>query len=167
MAGAPPVSSLHSARVLALGAPLVLIAGAYVSEYGFGLYPCEMCWWQRYAHFAALPFAAAAYALPRQHWPIALAALAILVSGLIGGFHAGVEYQWWEGLTACTANPLATGGNPLDAIMAAPVIRCDVAPWTLLGISLAGLNFLFSVAAALAVFYLLLKRPREMSHAAF
>src|SRR3546814_2394794 len=30
-----------------------------------------------------------------------LAALAILVSGLIGGFHAGVEYGWWEGITRC------------------------------------------------------------------
>ena len=27
----------------------------------------------------------------------ALAALAILVSGAIGGFHAGVEYGWWTG----------------------------------------------------------------------
>ena len=47
-------SSLGIAQRLALGIPAALLAGAYVSEYGFGLYPCEMCWWQRYAHFAAL-----------------------------------------------------------------------------------------------------------------
>jgi hypothetical protein len=29
-----------------------LLAGAFGSEYWGGLYPCEMCWWQRYAHFA-------------------------------------------------------------------------------------------------------------------
>ena len=77
-------------------------------------------------------------ALPAHYnwlW-IALAALAILASGLIGAFHAGVEYGWWEGLTACTSN-IAGGGDPLEAIMNAPLIRCDVAPWTLAGISLA------------------------------
>ena len=49
--------SLKLAQRLALGIPAVLLAGAYVSEYGFGLYPCDMCWWQRYAHFAAVALA--------------------------------------------------------------------------------------------------------------
>jgi disulfide bond formation protein DsbB len=150
-------ASLAKPRWLALLAPALLLGGAYVSQYGFGLFPCEMCWWQRYAHFAALPFALLAFLLPQQKWPIALAALAVLASGLIGGYHAGVEYHWWQGLTACTALPGtgATGGDPLEAIMNAPIISCDVPQWTLLGVSLAGFNFLFSVGAALAVFFLL------------
>jgi disulfide bond formation protein DsbB len=150
---------LRSARLLALAVPLVLLGGAYVSQYGFGLFPCEMCWWQRYAHFAALPLAALAFALPRARWPIALAALAILVSGLIGGFHAGVEYKWWEGFTTCTAASLG-GGNPLDAIMNAPIIRCDEVQWSLLGVSLAGFNFLISTIAALVIFAKLRRRAR-------
>jgi disulfide bond formation protein DsbB len=48
MNGVPPS---HAQR-LALALPALLLAGAYVSEYGFGLYPCEMCWWQRWPHFA-------------------------------------------------------------------------------------------------------------------
>lgn len=151
----PRAVSLRPARLLALAAPVLLLGGAYVSQYGFGLYPCEMCWWQRYAHFAALPFALLAFALPHQKWPIGIAGLAILASGLIGGFHAGVEYHWWEGFTACTANALKAGGNPLDAILAGPMIRCDTAQWTLFGVSLAGFNFLFSTVAALGIFALL------------
>ena len=81
--------------------------------------------------------------------------LLALVTGLIGAFHAGVEYGWWQGLTACSSNDL--GSNPLDAIMNTPVVRCDVAPWTLLGISLAGWNFIFSTASAIAIFALLRK----------
>jgi disulfide bond formation protein DsbB len=152
--------SLKLAQRLALGVPALLLAGAYVSEYGFGLFPCEMCWWQRYPHFAAVGLAlVSTVAQPKQLW-IALAALAILVSGLIGAFHAGVEYGWWEGLTACTSN-VADGGDPLEAIMNAPLIRCDVAPWTLAGISLAGFNALISVTSAVAIFWLLAKdRPR-------
>lgn len=149
---AVPVSPpIRTARWIALAVPALLLGGAYLSQYGFGLYPCEMCWWQRYPHMFALVFALLALFWRPVRPLVAVAALGILVSGLIGGFHAGVEYGWWQGMTACTASPLAAGGDPLDAIMNAPVIRCDVAPWSLFGISLAGWNFLFSTAGALAV----------------
>ncbi|SFG23790.1 Disulfide bond formation protein DsbB [Novosphingobium sp. CF614] len=151
----PVATPLRVARWLALAVPTALLGGAYVSQYGFGLHPCEMCWWQRYPHMFAIAFAALAFFWRPVRPLVAMAALGILVSGLIGGFHAGVEYGWWKGLTACTASPFAAGGDPLEAIMSAPVIRCDVAPWALFGISLAGWNFLISTAGALAVFVLL------------
>jgi disulfide bond formation protein DsbB len=151
--------SLKLAQRLALGVPALLLAGAYVSEYGFGLFPCEMCWWQRWPHFAAVALAlVSTLAEPKRLW-IALAGLAVLVSGLIGAFHAGVEYGWWEGITAC-ASHVAAGQDPLDAIMNAPLVRCDVAPWTLAGISLAGFNALISVTSAVAIFVLLAKDRR-------
>lgn len=147
--------ALKLAQSLALGVPAVLLAGAYLSEYGFGLYPCEMCWWQRYAHFAAVALALVSLvAKPKWAW-IALAALAILASGVIGMFHAGVEYGWWQGFTACTSTLGDAGGDALEAIMNAPLVRCDVAPWTLAGISLAGFNAIVSVASAGAIFVLL------------
>jgi disulfide bond formation protein DsbB len=119
-----------------------------------------MCWWQRYAHFAALPFAVLAFLAPRFTKPATvLAALAIAVSAAIGAFHAGVEYHWWQGFTECTSYA-AKGGDPLDAIMNAPLIRCDAAQWTVLGISLAGFNFLFSGACAAAIFVLLARKAR-------
>ncbi|MEE4454272.1 disulfide bond formation protein B [Novosphingobium resinovorum] len=146
---------VRAARWLALGVPVIALGGALVSQYVFGLHPCEMCWWQRYPHAAAIVLAALAFFWRPVRPLVAVAALAILVSGLIGGFHAGVEYGWWEGMTACTASPVAAGGDPLDAIMNAPIIRCDVAPWSLFGISLAGWNFLLSTLGALATFALI------------
>ena len=78
-----------------------------------------------------------------------------MISGAIGAFHAGVEYGWWQGITSC-ASPLgAAGGDPLAAIMDAPLVRCDTAPWSLFGISLAGWNALISTLAGLAIFRLL------------
>jgi disulfide bond formation protein DsbB len=146
------------ARIVALAIPLALLAGAYVAQYGFGLPPCEMCWWQRYPLFAAVVLAALAFLRPPGRPFIALAALAIAISGAIGGFHAGVEYGWWEGLTACTVSPAAAGGDPLEAILNAPLVRCDVAPWSLFGNSLAGWNFLISIATAAAIAVLLARR---------
>lgn len=148
---------IRLARLLALLVPAGLLAGAYISELGFGLYPCEMCWWQRWPHFVALGLAALAFLLPRPRWWIVLAALAIMVSGAIGGFHAGVEYGWWDGVTACTQTAGTGGGRAIDAIVNAPMIRCDRAPWSLLGVSLAGWNFLISLAAGVLILWLLLK----------
>ena len=148
-------SPLAQAHALVLGVPAALLAGAYISEYGFGLVPCEMCWWQRYAHFAALALALIAFFTPPLRLWVALAAIALLASGLIGAFHAGVEYHWWEGFTTCSSNSVADAADPLEAIMSAPLIRCDVAQWTLWGISLAGFNFLISTAAALLAFVVL------------
>lgn len=147
--------SLPLAQVLAFGIPALSLAGAYIAQYGFGLYPCEMCWWQRYPHFAAILFAVLALVVPGKGFWLALAAAAITLSGMIGGFHAGVEYGWWPGMTTCTTSISASAGNALDAIMNAPLVRCDVAPWTLLGVSLAGWNALFSTLGGLAIFRLL------------
>ncbi|MFM7350254.1 MAG: disulfide bond formation protein B [Erythrobacter sp.] len=134
------------ARALAVLIPAALLGGAYLSQYGFGLYPCEMCWWQRYPHFAALALGLVSFvAKPARVW-VALAGLAILTSGLIGGFHAGVEYHWWEGITACSK---IEGGSFTD--FGAPMVRCDAAQWTLFGISLAGFNFLISTIGGAAV----------------
>ena len=146
------------AQGLALAIPALLLGGAYISQYGFDLYPCEMCWWQRWPHFAALGLALLSTVIaPKKLW-VALAAAAIIASGAIGGFHAGVEYGWWEGITGCATTAVADGADALDAILNAPMIRCDTAPWDLFGISLAGWNFLISVGAGLTILALLIKR---------
>lgn len=151
----------YAAPLVALLAPLLLYGGALVSQYGFGLSPCEMCYWQRWPHQAAMVLAALALLMRRSDAAMRmmtlLAAIAIAISGLIGIFHAGVEYGWWEGLTTCSTS--ASGPISLDDIMATPLIRCDVPQWTLLGVSLAGFNAIFSLGAAALVLTLLRRRP--------
>ena len=154
-------AAARSARALALAVPAALLGGAYVGQYVFHLFPCEMCWWQRYAHFAALALAVLALLRPSAKALTWLAALAILVGGLLGLYHAGVEYGWWQGFTACTSE-VELGDDPLSAILNAPMIRCDQVQWSLAGISLAGFNFLISVPAALLIFALL-RRGQEPS----
>jgi disulfide bond formation protein DsbB len=153
---------LRAARWIALLLPLALVGGALTSQL-FGLVPCEMCMWQRWPHYAAIIVAAMSFAVrsrPLQMLLVLFAATLIAVSGGIGVFHAGVEYRWWEGITACTARP--TAGSPMDMLNEAlrrPLIRCDVPQWTLFGVSLAGFNAIFSLAGAVAIFALAARRP--------
>lgn len=158
------LSPLGLARALALFVPAVLLAGAYGSQYLGGLLPCEMCYWQRWAHWAALALAIISYGaagwLPdRGRSFVWLAALAILISGAIGVYHAGVEAGVFEGFTQCTS--VASGGSPdelIADIMAKPLIRCDEVQWSWLGVSMAGWNAILSLSAALVILWLSLKR---------
>ncbi len=149
---------LRTARLVALLVPAMLLGGALLSQYAGGLYPCEMCWWQRYPHGLAILFALGAMLspidAPRTRALVLLAALAIAVSGAIGVYHAGVEYKLWEGLTTCTAN----GATSLDDILSVPLVRCDQVQWSLFGISLAGFNSIFSLGGAALVAYLASQR---------
>ncbi|WCP72274.1 disulfide bond formation protein B [Sphingomonas hankookensis] len=154
-------NDLPLARWIALLLPLTLIAGALASQYLGGLCPCEMCHWQRWPHYAAIGLAALSFVVPRTSGKralVILAGIAILVSGAIGVFHAGVEYHWWQGITACANTLGATGGDLLAAIVRQPVVRCDVPQWTLFGISLAGFNAILSITGALAVLILATRR---------
>ncbi len=158
------MTALNRAKILALIVPAALMAGALASQYVGGLAPCEMCYWQRWPHDAAIVIALFAFAVKAekaQRALVLLAALAILASGIIGGFHAGVEYGWWQGLTQCSQPPGLGGGNFMDEIMKAPLIRCDQAQWTLFGISLAGYNMIISVAAFAAIVTLVQGKRHE------
>ena len=151
------------ARAVALGLPLCLLLGALGSQYLGGLYPCEMCHWQRWPHYSAVLIAVGAFVVPGRAMRrslVLIAALLIAVSGGIGVFHAGVEYHWWNGITACTSTIAAgatTSAERLAAIMNAPMIRCDVAQWRFAGISLAGFNAILSLGGALTILVLMRK----------
>ena len=145
------------ARLLALGVPAALLVGAYLSQYVGGLHPCEMCYWQRWPHFAAVALAALAFlfAAPTRNARLltGIAAVAIAISGAIGVFHAGVEYDWWEGLTRCASG----GPMTLEDIMNVPLVRCDEVQFKFLDVSMAGWNAIISLGSA-AFIALLLKR---------
>ncbi len=153
------MTRFQQARALTLAVPLALMAGALGSQYLGGLFPCEMCHWQRWPHYAAIALAALAFVAPAnaQRALVWLAALAILTSGAIGAFHAGVEYKWWPGITPCASIP-GGSGNVMTDIMTAPLVSCNEPQWSLFGVSLAGFNALISVSAALLTARLLGKR---------
>ncbi|MEQ8347865.1 MAG: disulfide bond formation protein B [Sneathiellaceae bacterium] len=141
-----------------LSAAMLLFA--LVSQYGFGLAPCTLCHWQRWAHIAVIALAAAGLlagriggraAGPLQGVALAAITLGFLAGAAIAGFHVGVELHWWEGTSTC-----GSGGTPgsVDALkaqlMAQPLVRCDEVAFSVAGISMAGWNGIGSLLLALA-----------------
>lgn len=163
------MTGLEKARLIALVMPSALLGGAIGSQYIGGLHPCEMCYWQRWPHLVAILFALTSLAL-RGSMPdkgrslVWLAGLAVLISGLIGVYHAGVEAGVFQGITQCSSG--FSGGSAEDVlaqIMSTPLIRCDQIQWSFLGISMAGWNAILSIASALAIAWFSLRRPRPIA----
>ena len=159
---APPLRGPALARLVALLLPAGLLGGALGSQYLGGLAPCEMCYWQRWPHGAAIALAALAFTAPaesqRSRTLTLIAAAAIAVSGTIGVYHAGVELGIFEGFTTCTSTASgATTADLLKEIMKVPLVRCDQVQFAFLGISMAGWNAILSLGGAALIAALTVK----------
>ncbi|MFV0298833.1 MAG: disulfide bond formation protein B [Hyphomicrobiaceae bacterium] len=153
----------YQAGTFALVAAVAAILGAYFFEYVVKLAPCHLCLQQRLAYYAGIPalFIALVVLAAGQRKAAALLFFAVAVAFLantgLAVYHAGVEWQFWPGPDTCTQAPghlqPLGGGSILDKLKETRVIRCDVAAWRFLGLSLAGWN----VIASFVIFVACLK----------
>ena len=114
------------ASFLPVAASVVALAGALFVQYGLGWKPCELCL--------------------LQDWDgmIRLAAIIFLGTALLAAFHVGVEQHWWLYGGGCSVEKGSVSGNFALALSQPVVVRCDQPPWIWHGITLAGLNVIYS-----------------------
>jgi disulfide bond formation protein DsbB len=150
--------SAHALPLLALAAALV-VGGALVSQYGFGLQPCVLCLYQRWPYYIIVALGLVAWPLTAgrpglRRFILALIGLIFLVGAGIALFHVGVESHWWEGTAECGGN--LPDANSIDALraqlLATKPVRCDEPALVVLGLSMAGWNMLAALALALLSF---------------
>ena len=160
------------ATLLAFLLGLAAILGALGSQFIGGLVPCELCLEQRLAYYWGLPVLALILLLwnrlPLPVWYVAMAVgTAIFIWGTyMGAFHAGVEWGFWPGPTACTGlgSPDLSFGDLGGEIEA--VIPCDHVQFRFLGISLAGYNALVSLAIVALLLIAIVDQARRYRKAA-
>jgi disulfide bond formation protein DsbB len=151
------------ARPLAVAAAIVAVGGAatilgaWFFQYGLGLPPCPLCLEQRIPYYVAIAIAALVAlggALRLPSWlrvaGLAVAGLAMLIGAGLGLYHAGVEWQWWQGPLDCSGplGDLGPAAGLAERLKTITIVRCDEAAWRFLGLSLAGYNVLISLALA-------------------
>jgi disulfide bond formation protein DsbB len=146
------------------------LAGAWFFQLVLDIRPCPLCLEQRYAYYLAVllgalvAFAAARDAArPVLVIGLAILALAALGNAWLGGYHAGVEWKFWQGPTDCTGEigNLGSAGNLLERLDTVKVIRCDEVQWRFLGLSLAGYNVLISLLMAAIALWGLVKSAKR------
>ncbi len=150
---------VHASRAagLILLIAAATIAGAWIFQ-AFGITPCELCLKERIPYYIGIPVAAATliFAL-RESKALMLAGFILLFlifafSAGFGIYHAGVEWHFWEGPTACTGSTMtkaATMQDFLNQLRTVKVVRCDAVAIRILGLSLAGWNALISTVLAI------------------
>lgn len=145
-------------------ASLASLAVALASQYLGGLQPCILCIYQRYPYgvAAALGIAGVLVAA-RPAWLRAillLAGLAFASGAGIAAFHVGVEQGWWQGTAECgsTLDLTLSPEDLKNQLLNQPLVRCDEVAWSLFGISMAGYNFLYATALAVATLWFALRR---------
>lgn len=155
-AGSGANPALTAALAISVVAAATL-AGAWFFQLVLDIRPCPLCLEQRYAYYLAVPLGllvafAASRGAPR---PVLLAGLALLLlaalgNAWLGGYHAGVEWKFWQGPTDCSGPlvDLGSAGTLLQRLDTVKVIRCDEVQWRFLGLSLAGYNVLISLLMA-------------------
>ena len=155
-AGSPSRPALVAALAVAVVAAATL-AGAWFFQLVLEILPCPLCLEQRYAYYLAVPLGllvaiAAARGVPRPLLVagLALLAAAALANAVLGGYHAGVEWGFWQGPTDCSGPivDLSKAGGLLARLDSVKVVRCDEVQWRFLGLSLAGYNILISLLMA-------------------
>ncbi len=153
---------LVPAVIVAIG--LGALGAALASQFWGGLEPCVLCMYQRYAYLGAVAMGLAGLALggnpETRRVAVALAGLAFLTGAGIAVFHVGVEQHWWRGTAECHApvfDPDAAIEDLRKQLLGVRFAPCDVIPWSLLGISMAGYNVLASMGLAAASLWAALK----------
>ena len=128
---------------LAAFGSFALLGGAYIFQ-AIGYPPCQMCFWQRWPHMAAIGIGILAFFIPARVWQW-LGALAAAITSGIGIFHSGVERAYWSGPTSCTGGGLeASSGADLLSMTGDKLIMCDQVSWEFLSLSMASWNAVIS-----------------------
>jgi len=151
------------ATVLVTAGAIGALAVAFIAQYGFGLEPCTVCYWQRapYAMTGLLGLLALMPAVGARERRVVLFHLVLLL-GLDAGlamYHVGVEQHWWPGPGFCTGGVGSISINDLSAALTkAAHPSCDAPAFTFAGVSIAGFNFIAAATLTALALVAALKR---------
>jgi disulfide bond formation protein DsbB len=134
---------------LAMMASAGALVIALIAQYGYGLYPCEICSYQRIPYGGVLLFGGCAVAIggwKRSHISY-LFSVIFLCSAALAFYHTGIEQHWWRAATSCGGHqPMPSSLTELNLSLANAIPKaCDEIDWTLLGLPMSVYNIVVSL----------------------
>ncbi len=141
--------------IFLLLASIAALSGAYISQYIFGMQPCQLCFWQRKPFWAIIVLTSLFLIIPHlkkyQNWGIKIAVLLLLINAGIAFYHTGVEQKWFKGLDSCTSiSSQPTNLEDLKmALEKTKAVRCDTPQFIFLGLSMAAWNVVYCLGLVL------------------
>ena len=138
----------------------VLIIDSYI-EFFLGYKPCKLCIYQRVPYLFGIFVCFFGYNYFKNiFWLYALLAVFIL-SSILSGYHMGFENNIFNEFSGCTNGNLNIT-NKLELLNSLKnvVIGCKSVNFRILGLSLATINFIISLAISVII-YLIIKYEKN------
>jgi len=159
---ASPVNRTMIALFLAV-AMAIVVGSALGFEHIGGYIPCALCLEQRIPYYIGAPLMLVAAIVSKAGGPswavrglLAIGGLLMLYGLVLGVYHSGVEWQWWDGPASCATSADAVtkdAGSLLGDLSSKKPPSCDAAALRVLGLSFAGWNVLASAVLAAIAFH--------------
>ena len=131
---------------------------ALISQYGFGLHPCELCIYQRIP-LVIVSLIAVLLIIVKSVKIVLLgkviSAIALLTNSAIAFYHVGVEKHWWQHGDCSSSLDTSSLEALKEALFNTPAVRCDEVQFELFTLSMAGWNVLYCLAAAIFIMFLI------------
>jgi len=125
---------------------LFAIFFALYVEYILQFKPCKLCLYQRIPYIVAIFISFIGYNYFKNDKILILIVMIFSISAFISGYHYGIEKNIFEEFSGCTSNSLEIiDKSELLKSLKDNVSSCKDVNFKLLGISLAGINFLLSL----------------------
>ena len=127
-------------------------------EYILGYKPCKLCIYQRIPYVISIFISFIGYSYFKNDKILYLIIITFFSSVFISGYHYGIENNIFEEFSGCTGNSLEiVDKTELLNSLNENVASCKDAIFKLVGMSLAGINFMLSlliiVYSFLTLFY--------------
>jgi disulfide bond formation protein DsbB len=140
----------------------IVVGSALAFEHIGGYIPCALCLEQRTPYYIGAPLMLIAGLVSLAGGParavrglLAVGGLLMLYGLVLGTYHSGVEWHWWDGPASCATSADAVtrdAGSLLGDLSSKKPPSCDAAALRVLGLSFAGWNVLASAALAAIAF---------------
>ena len=115
-------------------------------EYVLGYKACKLCLYQRIPYIIAIFISFIGYNYFKNDKILILITIIFLISVLVSGYHYGIENNIFKEFSGCATNSLeVVDKTELLKSLSDNIISCKDANFKLFGISLAGINLLFSL----------------------
>ena len=140
-----------------LVAAMASLSSAWIAQYGFGLFPCELCLYQRlpYIGIVALSLLALMPSVDGQSRRscIQIGALLFATTAGVAAYHVGVEQGWWQSSCAPTGAQSFSVNDIRSALQQPGQPACNDVPLEVFGVSMAGYNFIWATMCACALLW--------------
>ena len=128
---------------------LLILASAFVIEYAMGYKPCKLCIYERIPYFLSILLIFQILLIKKfERISLLLLSLVFVVSFVLAFYHFGIEQGFFQESIACTTNGLSnelTKEQILEKLKQNN-ISCKDVSFKFLGLSLAAINSIFSIA---------------------